>query len=346
MGEHGAARAGGRRLPAPGGARRPLPDRQAGAARVDRQLLDQGDREAVRVRAHRRGRGRRRGGRAVRGVARERGGRDPRRGRASTTRRTAAPPSSCTSGCSRSGRRDVPWRLPPDQRERTEEAEERDEEREALRSRACSTGRRRATRVGCSRTSSTTTSASSGRSGGSGSAGRSSTTTSSSATGRRSAGSSWDGAAPTVEAQSHAYRMTFPPQEHKIDREGWSPDPRTSRASARASAPGSTTTTGSSPSCAARSGSTSRSRAALTPGPPIEDWVKRDALLRFVRAYADGDRPAIRQPSRCSSGGRPTCGSTWATRSTRCSRSARATCSCRARPGRGRPGRARGWRSR
>ena len=54
------ARARGRRLPARRGARRPLPRRQAGAPGLDRELLDQGDRGALRVRAHRDGEGRRR----------------------------------------------------------------------------------------------------------------------------------------------------------------------------------------------------------------------------------------------------------------------------------------------
>ena len=52
-----------------------------------------------------------------------------------TTRRTAARRSSCTSGCARSGPPSVPWRLPPDQRAPTEEAEERDAAREALKAR-------------------------------------------------------------------------------------------------------------------------------------------------------------------------------------------------------------------
>ena len=77
--------------------------------------------------------------------------------------------------------------------------------------------------------------------------------------------------------------MTFPAQEHKIDREGFGPDDRKRfrlrvdddtgivtllRGTKRADEP---------------------LPRGLTPGQPIEDWVKRDALLRFVRAYADGD---------------------------------------------------------
>ena len=87
-----------------------------------------------------------------------------------TTRRTAARRTSCTSGCARSGRPTVPWRLPPDQRPPTEEAEERDAAREAPARRGCSTAPRRASRGGCSRTCSTTTARGEARSGGSGSA--------------------------------------------------------------------------------------------------------------------------------------------------------------------------------
>ena len=97
-------RAGGGRLPAPGGARRPLPRRQAGAARVRRQLLDQGDREALRLRAHRRGVGRRRVRRPLRGMGRERRRHACSRTSSATTRRTAARPTSCTGGCSGYGR--------------------------------------------------------------------------------------------------------------------------------------------------------------------------------------------------------------------------------------------------
>ncbi len=47
------ARARGRRLPAPGGARRPVPHRPPVPPRLDAELLDQGDRGALRVRARR-----------------------------------------------------------------------------------------------------------------------------------------------------------------------------------------------------------------------------------------------------------------------------------------------------
>jgi uncharacterized protein len=185
---------------------------------------------------------------------------------------------------------ELPWRPPPDQRERTEAAEERDEERAALKAAlldgAAEGDPRRLlahlvdyhqreqrpqwwewfrwpqlddeelvrdrTAIG---------------------------------------GLAWDGEAPEVESQSHAYRMTFPPQEHKIEHEGWSPDP--------------VGESGKRPSFRTRVDDDhgivtilrSKGRKdeplprGLTPRKPIEDWVKRDALLRFVRSYADGDRP-------------------------------------------------------
>ncbi len=138
----------------------------------------------------------------------------------------------------------MPWRLPPDQRPPTEEAEERDAAREALKARLLEGAEegeprrllanlldyhqrearpewwawfrwpqldddelvRDRTAIG---------------------------------------GLEWDGNPPEVEGQSHAYRMAFPPQEHKIGGR------RSIPARARASASGSTTTTASSPCCAA-----------------------------------------------------------------------------------------------
>ena len=82
MGEHGDARGRDRRPPPRRGARRPLPRDEAGAARVGAELLDQGGREALRLRAHGRGRRRGRVGQRLRDVARDRGRlaarRDPR----------------------------------------------------------------------------------------------------------------------------------------------------------------------------------------------------------------------------------------------------------------------------
>ncbi len=105
---------------------------QAGAAGRRPELLDQGDREAVRLRAHGRGRGRGGVDRPLRAVDRDGRERRARGDPAPTTRRTAARPSSCTSGCSRGGRPASRGCSPPDERERTEEAEERDAARVAL----------------------------------------------------------------------------------------------------------------------------------------------------------------------------------------------------------------------
>ena len=92
--------------------------------------------------------------------------------------------------------------------------------------RGCSRERRRARRGACSVTSSTTTSASSVPGGGRGFAGHSSTIRSSSRIAPRSAASRGTRRPPEVEDKSHAYRMTFPAQEHKLDREGFGPDDR------------------------------------------------------------------------------------------------------------------------
>ena len=179
----------------------------------------------------------------------------------------------------------VPWRLPPDQRPPTEEAEERDAAREALKARLLEGAEegeprrllanlldyhqrearpewwawfrwpqldddelvRDRTAIG---------------------------------------GLEWDGNPPEVEGQSHAYRMAFPPQEHKIS--GTALDPRT-RASFRVRVDDD-------------NGIVTVLRGVnrveeplpqgLTPGAPIPNWVIREALLRFARAYADGDEAA------------------------------------------------------
>ena len=96
-------------------------------------------------------------------------------------------------------------------------------------------------------------------------------------------GLTWDRRPPEVEDKSHAYRMTYPAQEHKLDREGFGPDDR-KRFRLRVDDDAGVVTL---------LRGTKRVEEplprGLTPGQPIEDWVKRDALLRFVRAYADGD---------------------------------------------------------
>ena len=179
----------------------------------------------------------------------------------------------------------MPWRLPPDQRPPTEEAEERDAAREALKARLLEGAEegeprrllanlldyhqrearpewwawfrwpqldddelvRDRTAIG---------------------------------------GLEWDGNPPEVEGQSHAYRMAFPPQEHKIG--GTAFDPRT-RASFRVRVDDD-------------NGIVTVLRGVnrveeplpegLTPGAPIPNWVIREALLRFARAYADGNEAA------------------------------------------------------
>jgi predicted RecB family nuclease len=93
----------------------------------------------------------------------------------------------------------------------------------------------------------------------------------------------WDGRPPEVEAKSHAYRMTFPLQEHKLDVRGHDPDTRRGfRLRVDDDAGAVTVLRGT----ALEEEPLPR---ALTPGKPVEDWVKRDALLRFARAYAYGD---------------------------------------------------------
>jgi len=103
-------------------------------------------------------------------------------------------------------------------------------------------------------------------------------------------GLEWDGKPPEVEEKSHVYRLTFPAQEHKISDKGFSADlyedgrlgfrlrvdddsgiVTLRRSTARVDEP---------------------LPRGLTPGPPINDRVKREALLRFVRSYADGDTTA------------------------------------------------------
>ena len=177
----------------------------------------------------------------------------------------------------------TPWRLPPDQREPTEQAEERDAEREALKAgllEGAEEGEPRRllahlvdyhqreqrpqwwawfrwpqleddeliadrTAIG---------------------------------------GLVWDGNPPEVEVRSHAYRMSFPPQEHKIDGEGFDPDTR-GRFRTRVNDDAGIVTI-----LRGKGRKDEPLPRGLTPGQPLEDWVKREALLRFVRAYADGDQ--------------------------------------------------------
>lgn len=93
----------------------------------------------------------------------------------------------------------------------------------------------------------------------------------------------WDGEPPTVEGRSHAYRMSFPLQEHKLDDRGRDPDTRANFRIRVDDDAGVVTLLRS----------TVRDEEplprGLTPDKPVEDWVKRDALMRFARAYARGD---------------------------------------------------------
>jgi uncharacterized protein len=99
----------------------------------------------------------------------------------------------------------------------------------------------------------------------------------------------WDGQPPTVEGQSHAYRMTFRPQEHKISSEGFDPVTRQ----------GFRTRVDDDRGVVTVLRSVNRADepipTALTPGRPFGDAVKRDALMRFARSYADArdDYPAL-----------------------------------------------------
>ena len=93
----------------------------------------------------------------------------------------------------------------------------------------------------------------------------------------------WDGAQPEVEGESHAYRLTFPPQEHKLTGRSFDADTQKGyrirvdddhgvvtllRGTERAEEP---------------------LPRGLTPGGPIGDRVKREGLGRFALAYADGE---------------------------------------------------------
>ena len=92
-----------------------------------------------------------------------------------------------------------------------------------------------------------------------------------------------DGAPPEIEGQSHAYRMSFPPQEHKLSGEGFDPDTR-ARFRLRVD-----DDTGTVTLLRGTSREDEPLPRGLTPGGPFRDAVKREALMRFVRAYADGD---------------------------------------------------------
>ena len=76
-----------------------------------------------------------------------------------------------------------------------------------------------------------------------------------------------DGNPPVVEGQSHAYRMSFPPQEHKLSVEGVRPDTR-ARFRLRVD-----DDSGTVKPCAGRGARRSRCPAGWTPGGPVRDAV-------------------------------------------------------------------------
>ena len=336
------ARAGGRRLPAPRGARRSLPHRQAVAPRLDRQLLDQGDREALRVRAH------------------------GRRARAATSRSSASRSGSrraTTRSCEEVERYneedcrstfalhewlrsirpavDLPWRLPP---AAPADGAERGDATPSVR--RCGRAPRAPTEEGEPRAATRATSRlpparGEARSGGRGSAGRSSTTTSSSRDRTAIGGLEWDGN-PTGGRGRRAMRTgcRSRAQEHKIGRTAHDP------AHGRASAFGSTTTHGHRHDPARRQArATSRCRGPHAGTADSQLGAPR-GVVRFARAYADGDEARIRRSSPLLERRAAASAARLPTRWTPLSRSGRATCSCRGRRAPARRGRARAWRSR
>ena len=92
----------------------------------------------------------------------------------------------------------------------------------------------------------------------------------------------WDGVPPELEGRSHAFRMSFRPQEHKISGEGFDPVTR-QRFRARVD-----DDTGVVTVLRGVDRADEPLPAALTPGRPLGDAVKRDALMRFALPYADG----------------------------------------------------------
>ena len=93
----------------------------------------------------------------------------------------------------------------------------------------------------------------------------------------------WDATAPEIQGQSHAYRLTFPPQEHKL----------TGRAFDAGTQKSFRIRVDDDHGVVTLLRDTEREGEplprALTPGGPIGDRVKREALFRFARAYADGE---------------------------------------------------------
>jgi len=102
-------------------------------------------------------------------------------------------------------------------------------------------------------------------------------------------GLQWDGRSPVTEGKSHAYGMAFRPQEHKISSEGFDPLTR-QRFRTRVD-----DDTGVLTVLRGVDRVDEALPTALTPGRPLRDGVKRDALMRFARAYTHGghEYPAL-----------------------------------------------------
>ena len=293
------ARGRARRPPPRRGARRPLPRHAAGAPRLGAELLDQGGRGALRVRAARprsraaasRSSLRGAGSRSASDVAARR---DPRLQRGGLPSRS----TSCTAGCSSSGRPSCRGAPPPEAREPKEETQERLDEREARARTSCSTARRRASRAGCSRSSSSTTAARRSRSGGS-----TSTTCTLDEEELIEDGDTIGGlelvGEPVPDKQSLVYTFRFPPQEHKIggdvrrpgDREGLR---RRGRRRARASS-----------RCgAAKKRADEPLPRALIPPSRSATTMQRDAVLRFAQDYLRAAYPALVDDPRAAAAAR------------------------------------------
>ena len=144
--------------------------------------------------------------------------------------------------------------------------------------------------------------------------------------------------APEPDKSSLRYRLSFPEQDHKI--RGDAVDPTSGKTY--------TVTVDDEAGIVTLSRATNRAGeplpTGLIPGQPITDVNQRKALVRFASSYLAGTG-AIPPSSTCSSGATRTCGSTWS-RCPPCSHSAAAICSSRAHPAPARRGRARRWRSR
>ncbi len=94
------------------------------------------------------------------------------------------------------------------------------------------------------------------------------------------------GVVPTEEGRSLAYRLPFPPQEHKLEQRAHDPDSRAGYRIRVDDDAGVVTL------LRAKQNAAEPLPRGLTPGSPIPNWVIREALLRFARAYARGEASA------------------------------------------------------